>query len=304
MQKMLVTGATGLIGSRILRGLSNAKALARKPSTVTATHPAVEAYAWETSKAVPAEALSGVDVVVHLAGEPVAGPRWTPERKRTIKESRVLGTRHVVDAMRAAESRPRVLICASAVGYYGSRGDEILTETSAQGHDFLAEVCADWEAEAEAAAALGVRVVCLRIGVVLAAKGGALDAMLPLFRKGLGGPLGDGKQWMPWIHIDDVVKMVHFCAATESLRGPVNATAPNPATNRDFTKALGAALHRPAILPAPVFALRMALGEFADAVVGSQRVIPAAATAAGYTFTYEQLGPALADVAREAAESR
>lgn len=296
MPTTLVTGATGLIGSRILQAHPNAKALARKPSSVTAKHPGVQAYAWETSLPVPPEALDDVDVVLHLAGEPVAGPRWTDARKASIRESRVQGTRQVVLAMGKAKQKPRVLVCASAVGYYGNRGDEVLTESSSPGSDFLASVCADWEKEAEAATALGIRVVCLRIGIVLASKGGALDAMLPVFRAGLGGPLGNGKQWMSWIHIDDVIGLVGFAAENDALRGPVNTTAPNPVTNHEFTKALGATLHRPAIVPAPLFALRLALGGFADAVTSSQRVAPKAALAAGYAFKYVDVATALEEV--------
>ncbi|MFO0664092.1 MAG: TIGR01777 family oxidoreductase [Polyangiaceae bacterium] len=296
MSTMLVTGATGLIGSRALDRWPDAKALARTPAKVAQKHPRVVTLPWETHEAVPSGAMDGVSVVLHLAGEPVAGPRWTEARKATILDSRVLGTRNIVNAIGSAKERPQLLVCASAVGYYGPRGDEVLTEESARGEGFLADVCVAWEREALAAEELGVRVVCLRIGIVLAPKGGALDAMLPLFRKGLGGPLGNGKQWMPWVHIDDVLGMIAFAIEREALRGPLNVTAPSPVTNRDFTKALGEALHRPAVVPAPLFGLKLVLGEFADTVVASQRAVPERAAKEGYAFIHTDLSAALRDV--------
>ena len=199
----------------------------------------------------PAEAFDGVDVVFHLAGESVAEGRWTAAQKARIRESRVLGTRHLVEGISRAERRPRVLVSASAVGYYGDRGDEELTESSPPASDFLAEVCIAWEKEALAAEEAGVRVVTARTGIVLGAGGGALGKMLTPFKLGAGGPLGNGRQWMPWIHVDDLARLYLHAADTDAVRGPMNAVAPNPVTNSEFTKALGRAVHRPAFMPAP-----------------------------------------------------
>ena len=228
----------------------------------------------------------------HRAGDPVAG-RWTSEKKRRIRDSRVIGTRNLVAGMAALEARPRVLVSASAVGYYGDRGDEVLDEHSPQGSGFLADVCAEWEREAMAAGRLGVRVVCVRIGIVLSTRGGALPRMLTPFKLGAGGRFGSGKQWMPWIHIDDVVGLLLHAASTVQLHGPMNAVSPNPATNAEFSHALGHAVHRPAILPVPKTSLRIALGEMSEVLTASERVLPNVATASGYTFKYPDLREAL-----------
>jgi hypothetical protein len=302
--RALITGATGLIGGRlaarlledgaevVVVGRDVARLGARFPS------PRASALAWDGTT-LPAGALEGVDTIFHLAGEPVADGRWTDARKARIRDSRVGSTRAIVEAMRRTPRDGRVLVCASAVGAYGARGDEKLTEASATppaGSDFLADVCVEWEAEARAAEALGARVANVRIGIVLARDGGALGKMLPLFRLGLGGRLGDGKQWMPWIHVDDVVGLFLHAAREPSVRGPINAVAPAPVTNADFTRALGKALHRPAIFPAPAFALRAALGDMADVVLASQRVFPEVALRTGYVFQHETLEGALARV--------
>ena len=229
--------------------------------------------------------LPPCEAVVHLAGEPVS-QRWTESTKRKIRESRVDGTRRLVDAM--AKNPPKVLVSASAVGYYGSRGDEILTESSAPGTDFLANVAVEWEREARRAEQFGVRVVSLRIGVVLGADGGALAKMMPIFKLGLGGPIGDGRQWMSWIALDDLVRLISF-AIENDIRGPVNATAPNPVTNREFTQALATAVHRPALFPVPKFVLRTFFGEMAQIIWASQRVLPEAAQAAGFKFQRDRL---------------
>jgi uncharacterized protein len=239
------------------------------------------------------DGLAGADAVVHLAGEPVS-QRWTKEAREKIRASRVDGTRKLVDAMR--ENPPRVLVSASAVGYYGSRGDELLTESSSPANDFLGGVCRQWESEARKAEEFGVRVVCLRNGVVLGNGGGALEKMTPPFKLGLGGKIGDGKQWMAWIHLDDVVGLIEFAISSSELRGAVNATAPNPVTNREFTRELAAAVHRPAILPVPKFALHLLFGDMAQIVYASQRVIPQAALQAGYTFRFPDLNAALLDL--------
>jgi uncharacterized protein (TIGR01777 family) len=266
-----ISGASGFIGRHLLKSLATAghspRALSRHAS--------------------PAES----DVVIHLAGEPVA-QRWTAEAKRRIRESRVAGTRNLVEALAALPRRPEALICASAIGYYGSRGDEILTESSAPGSGFLPEVCVAWEREAQAAEAFGMRVVRVRTGIVLDAHGGALVRMLPPFRMGVGGRLGSGQQWMSWIHLEDLAALFQF-AVESHVRGPLNAVAPHAVTNSDFTRELARALRRPAMFPVPEFALRLLFGEMAEVLLASQRVAPAAAEAAGFRFRFPQLAQAL-----------
>ena len=240
------------------------------------------------------ESLRGADVVVHLAGEPVA-QRWTPEAKRRIRDSRVTGTRNLVQAMAHLPQKPAALICASAIGYYGSRGDEILTEASGAGSGFLPEVCVEWEKEACAAKALGMRVALVRTGVALDPHGGALGQMLTPFRFGAGGRLGDGKQWMSWIHLDDLAAL--YCFAVEHpVSGAINGVAPQPVINSDFTKALAGALRRPAIIPVPGFALRMLFGEMAGVLLESQRVLPERAETERFRFRFPDVGEALADL--------
>jgi uncharacterized protein (TIGR01777 family) len=238
----------------------------------------------------PAEVFAGCQAVVNLAGEPVA-QRWTAAARERIASSRVQGTRSLVAALR--EHPPEVLVSASAVGYYGSRGDDILTEDSPPASDFLGQLAVGWEQEAHAAEQFGVRVVTPRIGVVLGRGGGALAQMLPPFRLGLGGRLGTGKQWMSWIALDDLVSLIEFAIEDAALRGPVNAVAPNPVTNAVLTRELGAALHRPAILPVPAFALKILFGEMSEILQGGQRVIPQAALRAGFQFRYAELSQAL-----------
>jgi uncharacterized protein (TIGR01777 family) len=295
--KALVTGATGLIGRHLVPTLEYARVLARDPDRARAAPGVAEALAWDSERPVPPQALRDVDVVFHLAGEPIAEKRLTPARKQAIRDSRVRGTRSVVAALRDAEPRPRVLIAASAIGFYGiTRGEETLTERSARGSDFLAQICVEWEDEALAARSAGVRVVVARIGMVLAREGGALAAMRPAFGLGLGGPLGSGKQWMSWIHVDDVVGILRHAAEKSELEGPVNVVGPSPERNAAFSRALGRAMHRPAWLPAPRPALRVALGELANLVLGSQRVLPERARESGYRFRFESLDAALGDL--------
>ena len=287
--RVLLTGGTGFIGDPVARALR----AAGHDVTIVSRHPGyvpAKAIAWDAVAAAVAE----TDAVVNLAGEPIAEGRWTPARKAGILASRVDATRVVVEGLRAAAKRPGVLVSASAVGFYGPHGDEALDETAPAGEGFLADVCRQWEAEAFRARDLGVRVAALRIGVVLGPGGGALAKMLLPFRACLGGPLGSGTQWMSWIHRDDVVGLVLAALDGAAYAGPVNATAPAPARNRDFTRALARAVHRPAVLPAPAFALRLALGEMADILLTGQRVVPAAATAAGYAFRHPDLDAALA----------
>jgi len=269
-----ITGASGMIGKRLQQRLLEAG------HTVDAV---------QRSAAVPA-----CDVIVHLSGEPIA-QRWTEAAKKRIYDSRVEGTRRLVSALSAQTHRPRVLVCASAVGFYGSRGDEILTEKSPRGDGFLPRLAEDWEQAGRNAEALGIRVINLRLGVVLG-NGGALAKLLLPFRLGVGGRLASGQQWMSWIHIDDVAGLTLFALKNAELQGPVNATAPYPVTNDEFTRKLATALHRPAIFPVPAFALKFVFGEMSGVLVDSQRVLPAAAQAAGFHFQYPGLSEALASI--------
>ena len=282
-----ITGATGFIGRHLVQSLArdhhSVRALSRAAWDVLAGEP-------------PAASLTGTDAVVHLAGSPVS-QRWTPWAKKEIRASRVQGTHHLITALSTLKQRPMVLVCASAIGIYGDRGDEVLTEESPVGTGFLADVCREWESEADLAESLGVRVVKLRFGIALGRKGGALEKMLPPFRAFMGGRLGSGSQWMSWIHINDIVGLIR-CALANPLSGVVNATAPNPVRNIEFTQVLGAALHRPTIFPVPAPALRALFGDMASVLLASQRVLPKAAEAAGYTFAFPELGPALQDLSR------
>ncbi|HWP67386.1 MAG TPA: TIGR01777 family oxidoreductase [Candidatus Limnocylindria bacterium] len=288
---VLVTGATGLIGRALLRALAAAGHRITLVSRTPGRAP-MRAVGWDGLSDV----LGDVDAVVNLAGEPITAGRWTEARKQAIRASRVDATRAIVEAMRHASRRPSVLVNASATGYYGPCGDETVDESHPAGSDFLASVCKAWEAEAIAAEALGVRVVRLRTGIVLAPEGGALGRMLIPFRACLGGPMGSGKQWMPWIHLDDECGLIVAALAGEGWQGAVNATAPEPVRNRDFARALGDALYRPAILPIPAFVLRLAFGEMADILLSGQRAVPAAAQAQGYDFKHPTLPEALADL--------
>jgi uncharacterized protein (TIGR01777 family) len=292
--KALVTGATGFIGRRLLARLPGAVVLTRDPEHARRSLPhGVTPIRWDPVQTLPpAEAFQGVDVVFNLAGEPVA-QRWTDERKVRMRESRVTGTRNLVEGMRGLQSRPKALVSASAVGYYGNRGNETLDESSPPGSDFLADLCRAWEAETARAAEIGVRPVCLRFGIVLGRDGGALAKMLPPFRLGLGGRLGSGEQWMPWIHVDDVVGIAMHAAEKNDLSGPVNAVGPAPATNAEFTRTLGDVLHRPAIFPVPAPALRIVAGEMSAVLLSSQRVFPRVAERSGYTFRHPTLEGAL-----------
>jgi uncharacterized protein len=244
---------------------------------------------------LPPDALAGCDAIVNLAGEPVA-QRWTEEAKARITTSRIEGTRKLVAAMR--NHRPQVLVSASAIGYYGSRGDTVLTESEPASNDFLGQVAAAWEREAMAAESLGVRVTRIRIGVVLGPKGGALEKMLLPFKLGVGGPIAGGRHWMSWIHIADLLSLIEFLLKESTVRGVFNAVSPFPVTNAEFTKALGEAVHRPAIVPVPAFAIKLLFGEMAEIVLGSQRVIPDAAVRAGFTFDHPDIFGVLEEVVR------
>jgi uncharacterized protein (TIGR01777 family) len=255
----------------------------------------VEAVQWNLmGEAAPSKALEGRNAVVHLAGEGIA-QRWTASAKRAIRESRVRGTRHLVEGLGAVaqEQRPRVLVSSSGIGYYGAHGDEPIDEEAPAGGDFLAQTCVAWEAEAGAAESLGVRVVRMRTGVVLDPRGGALAKLLPPFRLGVGGPVAGGGQYISWVHADDLVGIAIAAIDGEEWRGAVNATAPEPQRNRDFSKALGRALHRPSLLPVPGAALRLVYGEMAATVTSGARALPARALMNGYEFRYPQLESAL-----------
>jgi uncharacterized protein (TIGR01777 family) len=298
--KITISGASGLIGRRLLKMLSGDGHTLHVLSRHAGTNlpPGVKISPWDPVKGEPpADALREADAVIHLAGEPVA-QRWTPEVKQKIRGSRVAGTEHLVQAIARLPQPPKTLLCASAIGYYGSRGDEVLTETSAPGSDYLAEVCVAWEKAAQAAEALGVRVVRVRIGVVLDARGGALAKMLPPFKMGIGGKVGNGRQWMSWIHAEDLAGIFRLALTTPALHGAVNGTAPNPVTNADFTRALAAAVRRPAIFPVPPLALKLMFGEMSGVLLGSLRVAPEAAEASGYQFQFPHVGAALADVVK------
>ena len=290
--KVLISGSSGLIGTALARHLHS---LGHSVTRLVRGAAGAAELAWDPAAGrIGRDALGNFDVAVHLAGENIAGGRWTAARKARIRESRVAGTRLLAESMAGLARPPRALIVASAVGYYGDRGGERLTEESGAGAGFLAEVCRAWEAAAQPAAQSGIRVVNLRFGMVLSGSGGALARMLPPFRAGLGGPLGKGRQYMSWIGLDDVAGVVEASMRDESLRGPLNVVAPQPVTNREFTRTLGRVLRRPAILPAPAFALRLAFGEMADALLlSSARVVPERLQAAGYRYLHPELEPAL-----------
>jgi len=283
-----VTGGTGLVGRPAcdaLRAAGHAVTIvSREPGRVPA-----RAIGWDGLRT----AIPETDAIVNLAGESIASGRWTAARKAAIRSSRVEATRALVDAAAAASPRPKVLVNASGVGYYGAHGDEPLDETAAAGTDFLARLCVEWEAEARRAEALGVRVVVVRLGVVLAPDGGALSAMLLPFRAGLGGPIGGGRQWISWVHRDDVVGLLREAVGNTEYAGPVNATSPNPVTNRDFARALGRALHRPTVLPVPGIGLRLLMGEMATMLLTGQRVLPKVAERLGYAWQQPELPEAL-----------
>jgi len=294
--RVTLTGATGLIGARLVRALTvrgDQVTVLSRDAARAAAELGVETAAWDPlAGPAPAGALAGRDAVVHLAGEPVA-QRWSADARRRIRESRVRGTANLVAGLRDAEPRPRALVSASAVGYYGARGDEELDESAPPGEDFLARVCVAWEEAAQAAERDGVRVARLRTGVVLDPAGGALAKMLPPFRAGVGGPVAGGRQWMPWIHVDDLVGLYLAALDGERWSGAFNATAPAPATNRDFSKAFGRVLRRPALAPVPRLALRLLYGEMEQIVTTGQRAVPRRALELGFRFAHPELGEAL-----------
>jgi len=291
-QDVLVSGASGLLGSALRPALTAAgwghRSLVRRPAGAGEGR-------WDPAAGtIDQTALAGVTAAAHLAGEPIAEGRWSAEKKRHIRESRVLGTRLLAESLARLPVRPQVLVSASAVGIYGDRGDEVLDEGSPLGTDFLAEVGKEWEGATAPASEAGIRVVHLRLGVLLAREGGALPRMVRPFLLGAGGPIGNGRQWMSWIAIEDAVRIVLAALRDPSMRGAFNAVAPNPVRNADFATQLGDVLHRPALVPAPAFALRLLFGEMADAaLLASQRVVPARLDALGFAFRHPTLPEAL-----------
>jgi uncharacterized protein (TIGR01777 family) len=303
--RVTITGATGLIGALLVASLQERDAqvtvLTRDPARARARLGDVQTLAWDPlSEAAPTKALAGRDAVLHLAGEPVA-QRWSTKVKRAIRESRTIGTGNLVEGLARLQTAdagstgaPRTLISSSAIGYYGAHGEEPLDEDAPPGDDFLAQVCVEWEAAAAAAQErLGLRAVQVRTGVVLDRSGGALAKMLPPFRLGVGGPVAGGRQYMSWIHAEDVVGMMLAALQDERWSGPVNATAPEPVTNREFSKALGSVLGRPSLVPVPGFALRTLYGDMAEIVTSGARVMPAKPLVLGYEFAHPQLHEAL-----------
>ncbi len=295
--KILISGASGLVGKHLIPTL---KAKGHEVyKLVRKTPKGFDEIQWDAEEGfseMEQAKLENFDAVVHLAGDNVASENWSDEKKRKIRDSRVVGTRVLVDALRRAKNPPKIFVSASAVGFYGDRKDEILTEDSQQGKGFLTDVCTAWEDEIERAE-LYARVVFLRIGVVLAKDGGALEKMLTPFKFGVGGTVGSGKQWMSWIALDDLIKLIHFVLENESLRGAVNAVAPNPVTNAEFTETLGKVLHRPTVLPVPEFAIKLLFGEMGKTLLlQGARVLPKKLQDAGFEFEFTNLEDAMKEV--------
>lgn len=293
--RILVSGSTGLVGSALVSSLTAAGHDVVRLVRSAAKGSSKELVHWDpAARYVEIDGLEGLDAVVHLAGENIAGGRWTPARKSAIRDSRVLGTRLLCETLAQVQTPPKTFVCASATGFYGDRGDEVLSESSPAGIGFLAEVCREWEAAVDPLRCKGTRLVNLRFGVILSTKGGALKQMLLPFKMGVGGILGNGRQYMSCLSLEDAVGIIRFSLENQSLQGPVNSVCPQPVTNLEFTKALGAVLHRPTLLPLPAFAARIALGELADALLlASTRVIPERLIGAGYAFRHPDVRSAL-----------
>jgi uncharacterized protein (TIGR01777 family) len=295
--KILVSGSSGLIGAALIPALKSSGY--EITCLVRGTASRRDQIQWDPAQPLVPESVSGFDAVVHLAGESIVG-RWTEAKKRRIRESRVQGTLRLAEALAQAPQRPRVLISASAIGYYGDRGDEALREDSASGSGFLPEVCREWEDATEPATKGGIRTVQVRFGLVLSQHGGALQKMLPPFRLGVGGNMGNGRQWWSWIDIDDLVGAVQHVIKTETLQGPINVVGPNPLTNAEFTKTLASVLSRPALFPMPAFAARLVFGQMGDELLlASQRVEPAKLLASGYVFQKPILRAALEGILKK-----
>ena len=306
--KILVSGSTGMVGSALVPRLcekgQEVIRLVRPTSNLDqarfGSRSGPKSIVWDADKSTLDSSAEGADAVVHLAGASIAGSRWTAGRKQILRDSRIAATRNLVAALGNLSRPPKTFIAASAIGYYGDRRDEELTESSTGGTDFLAQLAREWEAEASRVTEFGARVAMLRFGIILAKQGGALPPMVLPFRLGVGGRLGTGRQWMSWIALEDILEIIRFAIATEPVAGVVNAVAPNPVRNAEFTRELASALHRPALFPAPAFALRLALGrEFAQALLlSSQRVLPKKLEQLGYRFSLPELKPALHAILR------
>lgn len=293
--KILISGASGLVGTHLIPTL---KAKGHEVYKLVRKQPkAVDEIQWDSTKGIAESELpklENFDAVVHLAGDNVASSNWSDEKKRSIKESRTVGTRVLVDSLKKLENPPKTFVAASAIGFYGNRADEVLTEESAKGEGFFPEVCSEWETESEKAADFGARVVMLRIGVVLAKDGGALEKMLTPFKLGVGGVVGSGKQWMSWIALDDLIRLIHHALDDENVHGALNAVAPNPVTNEEFTKTFGKVINRPTIIPIPEFAIKLLFGEMGEnTLLGSTRVLPQKTQNTGFSFKYNDLEEAL-----------
>ena len=295
----LITGGTGFVGQELVQRLPEVTVTSRNRNR------ALQRLVGEPVNVIEWDPMTGpialgegssFGSVVNLMGESIADGRWNEEKKKRIRDSRVEGTRNLVAGIIESGQLPNVFVSASAIGIYGDAGEDVVQEDHAYGTGFLTDVCTQWEAEAMKLQPHGVRVVCLRIGIVLGGGGGALEKMLPIFRWGIGGKLGSGKQWMAWIHVEDLVSMIEWSMKTDSVSGPVNATAPNPVRNKEFTKAVAKAVGRPAFLPAPKFGLRLALGEFANSLFFSQNVVPAAALEHGFQFQFPEIRGAIQQV--------
>jgi uncharacterized protein len=294
ISRILVSGVSGPIGTALLPTLKtrgyDVTRLVRGAATGEDQIP------WDLARPISPEMVSGFDAVIHLAGESIVG-RWTKTKKIKIRSSRVAGTTSLAEALAGAKDKPQVFVCSSAIGYYGDRGSEVLTEQSKPGIGFLPDVCREWEAATQAAIHAGIRTVQIRTGVVLSPKGGALGKMLPPFKMGVGGTIGDGRQWMSWIDLQDMVGAIHHILKSDLLQGPVNLVAPKPVTNAEFTKTLGRVLSRPTVLPLPAFAVKLAFGEMGETVLlGSQRVEPSRLVMSGYPFRFSNLQASLENI--------
>ena len=301
--KVLVTGATGFVGKRVVKQLLDGgdevvvltRNLAKAALTLGSN---CKYYQWlDTLANPPAEAFNGVDGIINLMGEGIADKRWDEDQKKKIYDSRIISTGKLIETIKGLPSKPKVMVSTSAVGVYGNRNEEEITEESTLGNDFLAGVCKDWEAEANKAAALGIRVAIIRTGVVLGRGGGALKKMLPIFKLGAGGPVGNGKQYMSWIHVDDLASMYVEVLKNNTVQGPFNGTAPYPATSKEFARTLGKTLHRPAFAPAPAFALKMVFGEMSAVLLEGQKVIPLKFKDKKFRYRYPTLEMALKETA-------
>lgn len=305
--KIVLTGATGFIGTHLVKSLAKdgheLVVLSRNPDRVMdKLNVPLKAYAWDSTQPVPQEALVGADAIIHLAGEGIAEKRWSKAQKEKILATRVEGTRHLVESIQKLPGKkPSIFVGASAIGFYGPRGDETLTESSSAGEGYLSHVCQAWEKEVSPLEGMGLRTCLIRIGIVLGAEGGALKKMLPIFKTGMAGPLGNGKQWMSWIHVQDLVSLLKFAVTSEKAKGVLNGTAPEPVTNAEFTKVLASTLHRPAFLPAPAIAIKLAMGELATLVLDGQKVLPQRTREVGFTWSFPKLDAALADILKKKA---